>query len=168
MIRQRLVRLLALLFLLVVFGGIVFVTLRNNRRARVTIEMPSTLTVNRAIEAPVFIDTHTDTINAAEVYLTFDPTAFRVESVSKDNSFFKIWIDKQPAFSNEAGTISFAGGLPTPGFQGRGQVGVITLLPLKKGSVTLTFDPKTRILKNDGSGTTVPLLMPPITTRVTQ
>ena len=113
--------------------------------------------INKKISIPIEINTQDKTINAAEAYLTFDPKAIRVESVSKSDSFFTIWITDEPKFSNEKGEISFAGGLPNPGFKGKGVIGSVEITPLKTGWQTLTFDARTRLLLNDGLGTESPL-----------
>lgn len=125
--------------------------------ATMQLDAPNTVTVGAPQSIPIIIDTKQDTVNAAEVYITFDPTQAKIESVSKDKSFFTLWITDQPSFSNESGLITFAGGLPTPGFKGNGTVGSFMLTPLKKGRIVLTIDAKSRILKNDGHGTAVPL-----------
>jgi hypothetical protein len=142
-------------------GAMIFYN-KAPKTARITAEVPSGISVSQSIDLPIFIDTRDYTINAAEVYLTYDPQLVTVESVSKDNSFFQLWITDEPKFSNEKGQLSFAGGLPTPGFKGRGQIGTVTLKLLKPGHTNLTFDPKTRVLLNDGQGTAVPLYVAPI------
>lgn len=138
---------------------------RYNNRVRVatlTAEINSTPTLNQTLDLPIMIDTAGATINAAEIYLKFDPAAIRVEAVTKDNSFFQLWITDEPKFSNESGEISFAGGLPKPGFSGRGQIGSIKIIPLKTGQAEISFESKTRALLNDGKGTAIALELPPI------
>jgi hypothetical protein len=152
--------------LLLLVGAIgVFAFSRPLKKATIVAEGVKTVQVNEKVTIPIFIDTAGATINAAEMYLTFNPNELRVDSISKEPSFFVLWIKDQPAFSNETGTISFAGGLPTPGFSGKGQVGSVTIIAKKHGTIKLTFDPKTRILLNDGIGTVVPLRLLPITLR---
>jgi len=132
------------------------------KHATITATISSPARVGEKVVVPIFIDTAADTINAAEVYLKFNPRALTVDSIMKEPSFFQLWIKDQPAFSNDSGTISLAGGLPTPGFKGRGQIGAVVFIPKVTGQHLLTFDPKTRILKNDGQGTFVPLRLAPI------
>lgn len=134
--------------------------------ATITLDGPKTSRVNEEIVIPVSIDTANKTVNAVEVYLKFDPVELEVVSLSKDNSFFSLWIKDQPAFSNESGEISFAGGLPTPGFNGISQIGAIRARPKKSGKIIIKFDQKSRALLNDGIGTEVPLRMDPISIKV--
>ncbi len=116
---------------------------------------------NQSVTLPIEIDTAGKTINAAEVYLDVDPSLAKITSVSKTGSFFQIWVS-DPAFDAKKGTISMAGGLPTPGFKGKGQIGTVTLIPLKQGIITVNLDNKTRALQNDGMGTSVPLSLSPM------
>jgi hypothetical protein len=146
-------------------GGIIFLAFsRHNfaRKAESSATVPKGIKVNQELTLPVSIDTAGVTINAAEVYLKFDPTAIKVESVTKDNSIFQLWITDQPQFSNQSGDISFAGGLPTPGFSGKGQIGQVKIRPLKAGQVKIDFDGKSRALLNDGLGTAISLNLPTI------
>ncbi len=84
--------------------------------ATVYLETPTRFQAGATVTLPLFVDTKAEIINAGEVYLNFDPSGIEVVAVSKDKSFFTLWITDQPTFSNEKGEISFAGGLPTPGF----------------------------------------------------
>ncbi len=117
---------------------------------------------NHQLSVPIMIDTAGQTINAAEVYLTFDPKLVQVTQVSKDGSLFKLWIANQPTYSNEKGEISFAGGVPTPGFKGKGQIGSVTLQSKQAVTTKLAFRSKTQALLNDGKGTAIDLTLEPI------
>ncbi len=128
--------------------------------------MPEKIASEEKIHIPIFINTQKYIINAAEIYLRFDPSELQVVSVSKENSFFQLWITGEPKFSNETGEISFAGGLPTPGFSGKGQVGAVEIVAKKPGRHQLSFDGRTRILLNDGLGTAIPLNLRPIKFKV--
>lgn len=123
----------------------------------------------QTVKVPIFINTAGQNINAAEVYMTFDPSQFEVVSVDKDGSFFQLWIKDQPAFSNQRGEASFAGGLPYPGFTGRGQVGTVTIRPkLSQLNTQFSFTSRTQVLLNDGKGTKIPLKTPTIPVEVTK
>ncbi len=114
------------------------------------------------VRVPIIIDTANQTMNAAEIHLTFDPRQVEVVGVGKEKSLIKLWITDQPSFSNAAGTISFAGGVMNPGFKGKGQVGTVTLRSKDPLSTELRFANGTQILLNDGKGTAVPLELAPI------
>lgn len=157
--------------LVLISGLSIFIALRISRRAdssQATVSVQGVTTVNagQKVTLPVVIDTKGQNINAAEVYLNYNPRLVRIDEITKDGSFFKIWISDEPKFSNESGTISFAGGLPKPGFTGKGQIGTITITLLQNQDAQLVFTPKTRVLLNDGKATAIPLTMDPITIKV--
>lgn len=157
--------LLGILFLVIVILAISLIINRIPDAGRIYTTSRRSYPINQQVEVPIFIDTQGRNINAAEVYLNVDPTKVRIDGVTKNNSFFTLWVKDQPSFSTADGTVSFAGGLPTPGFSGRGQIGTVKLTILSSGNRRLRIDPKTRILLNDGKGTSIPLLMDPITIR---
>lgn len=89
-------------------------------------------------------------VNAVEAQLSFDRTALQVVSVSRDGSAFSLWTT-EPTFSNEAGTISFGGGSPTP-FSTPSTAVTITFRASGEGTGTVSFD-DVSILIADGQGT---------------
>ena len=127
---------------------------------------PADLRLDTTVSLPLFVDTKDEVINAGEIYLSFDPKVIEIEAVSTEKSIFSLWITNQPAFSNERGEISFAGGLPTPGFHGQGQIGSVKVRLKKEGESRISFSDKTRFLKNDGKGTALPLRQNPVTLKI--
>lgn len=167
--RKTISILIAVIFVLSALFAFIFYkisTHSNPNQASVTLIGVTKVNAGQKLTMPIFIDTKGQNINAAEVYLNFNPRLMRVDDISTDGSFFKIWIEDHPKYSNEQGTIAFAGGLPKPGFTGQGQIGTITVTLLKDENATLVFTPKTRVLLNDGKATPIPLSMDPITIRV--
>lgn len=93
-------------------------------------------------------------VNAAEGTLAFEPDQLEVVSLSRSGSVFSLW-PQEPVFSNSAGSISFGGGIPSPGFSGNsGLLFTATLRVKKSGTATLRFV-SGDVLANDGSGTNV-------------
>lgn len=93
-------------------------------------------------------------INAASVQVNFDNTKLEITDVGFSRSIFTIWTE-EPKFSNAAGSISFSGGLPTPGFIGSS--GAIVRVNFKakatgQASIVMTSG---SVLANDGSGTNI-------------
>lgn len=158
-------KIIILACLILVASGIIIIAFwRYNRAMEATIilEAPKTVNIGEEINIPLKINTARDSINAAEIYLKFNPEELEVVSLSKDSSIFSLWIKDQPAFSNESGEISFAGGLPNPGFKGIGQIGTIKIKTKKKDNIIIDFDQKSRTLLNDGIGTEIKLKLDPI------
>lgn len=158
----------SLIFITVSTTGVVTLNVYRQSNDKASVYIPkqkTSVAPNQELEIPIFIDTKGDTINAAEVYIDFNPVDMEVVDVTRDGSFFKIWLTNMPKFSNEVGEIHFAGGLPKPGYKGIGQVGTVKMKLLRKQDAELVFNEKTRILKNDGNGTFVPLRLEPVMIR---
>lgn len=165
--KRRVWGIAALVFLLMAAVSF-FVFWRYNKveEAAVGLDIPKMVQADSEIEIPVKINTGGDTINAAEVYLKFDPAELGVVSVSKEGSFFQLWITDEPKFDNDRGEISFAGGLPGPGFSGVGQIGRIKIKVKKQGDIKIEFDKKSRALLNDGLGTEIKLKLESVKIKV--
>ncbi|MDO8522671.1 MAG: hypothetical protein Q7S12_00070 [bacterium] len=93
-------------------------------------------------------------INNAEAKIVFPKDLLEVVSVSKSGSVFSLWIE-EPTYSNITGTITFNGGIPTPGFNGQsGTVLFIVVKAKTAGQADLIFSDAT-VRANDGLGTNV-------------
>jgi len=102
----------------------------------------------------VFISTEGQAINAAQTIIYFSSDKLDVLSVSKQNSIFSLWV-QEPVFSNQKGTISFGGGLPSPGFSGRsGKIITISFKAKAEGEAKVWFGQE-KILANDAWGTDI-------------
>jgi len=115
-----------------------------------------TYTVGNTFSIEVKVNTGGVAINAADGTIVFNPDKLEVVGVSKTNSIFSLWV-QDPSFSNSLGTVTFAGGRPTPGYTGAAG-----------GIITITFKAKTAtystanvtfaggsVLADDGKGTNV-------------
>jgi hypothetical protein len=111
-------------------------------------------TVGNIFTASVFVNTKGVDINNAEGVLRFPTDLLEVVSVSRSGSIFSLWVE-EPNFSNGAGTLSFNGGLPTPGYNGTsGKIFSVVFRAKKAGSASVLFS-SASILANDGLGTNV-------------
>ncbi len=114
----------------------------------------SSISVNDTVVVTAYINSSGIAINSAEGVISFPTDLFSVESVSMAGSIFSIWVE-QPYFSNTAGTVSFNGGSPNPGFNGtRGSAVKIYLKAKNKGTATLGVV-SGNVYANDGLGTDV-------------
>ena len=117
---------------------------------------PGTKTVNVGdiVNISVYINSNGTSINNSEATINFPTDNLEVLSVSKSGSIFSLWVE-DPSFSNGNGTISFNGGLPTPGYTGNGGKVLSAVFKAKSsGSATLIFS-SAAIRANDGLGTNV-------------
>jgi len=109
--------------------------------------------VGETFSVELKLDTAEDLINAAEVKIYFPEENLEVLGIKTEGSIFSLW-PEEPVFSNESGEISFAGGLPHPGFKGAGKMIAIEFKAKKAGEAVLTFD-ESKILADDGLGTNI-------------
>jgi len=115
-----------------------------------------TYTVGNNFSVQVRVNTGGVAINAIDGTLVFNPDKLEVRSVSKSDSILSLWV-QEPNFSNSLGTVTFAGGKPTPGYTGASGI-IITITFRAK---TATFETATvsfgggSVLADDGKGTNV-------------
>jgi len=113
-----------------------------------------TYVIGGKFSVAVKVNTGGAVINAAEGTISFDKDLLEVAGVSKGGSVFSLWTT-EPTFSNSAGTVSFGGGVPRPGFNGAaGGVCTITFKAKKAGTARVSFTAGA-VLANDGKGTNI-------------
>ena len=115
---------------------------------------PSTINANAGdtVNVSVLVNTNLVSINDISTTINFPSDLLQVLSLSKSGSILSMWID-DPSFSNNSGTISFEGGIPTPGYTGlTGKVVDISFKVKKSGTASLSFS-SVSVLANDGQGT---------------
>ena len=99
----------------------------------------SSVNLNDVFVTTIYINSQGVAINNAEGDMSFPADLLQVQSVSTSDSVFSIWVE-QPSFSNTAGTISFNGGIPNPGFNGStGKLFRVIFKAIKAGSVPISF-----------------------------
>ena len=92
-------------------------------------------------------------INSAQGNIAFTSSLLEITSVSQ-SGIFTLW-PVNPNYSNAAGTLTFAGGLPNPGYNGSaGTILTITFRAEAAGTASLSFNSGS-VLANDGLGTNV-------------
>ncbi|MCC7500195.1 hypothetical protein IT396_00045 [Candidatus Nomurabacteria bacterium] len=107
--------------------------------------------VGSTVVATIFVDSEGVAINNAEGILVV-PSNFEVVSVNQSPSIFTLWIQQPSPAGN---TISFNGGLPSPGYTGQsGRIFSTTLRAKEAGSGSFTFS-GAAVRANDGLGTDV-------------
>ena len=105
-------------------------------------------------DVDVLIDTKGVAINNAEAVIRFPSDLLEVVSANTAGSIFSLWV-AGTKYSNDAGTLSFNAGKPTPGYNGAaGKILTVTFRIKASGSATLSFASAV-IRANDGHGTDV-------------
>ncbi len=121
--------------------------------------------VNDLFTIKLSIDTQGKTINNAEGTIQFPKDLVEAISVSSSSSIFSLWV-AQPSFSNINGTIVFNGGIPNPGYTGKGGIVLSATFKAKSaGTASFVFG-DAAIRENDGLGTDILTGQSPITITV--
>jgi hypothetical protein len=86
--------------------------------------------------------------------LKFDPTKLQIASPTAGKSFIEIWV-AQPSYSNIQGTMSFTGGIPSPGINtSSALVSTVTFRAISPGQTSVLFL-DSKVLRNDPNGTDI-------------
>lgn len=108
--------------------------------------------VGDTITASLMIDSGGQAINAGEGSVSFPSDKLEFQSVATSGSIFTFWTSNP---SGGATSVSFGGGLSSPGYSGAsGKVLSITWKAKATGSATVSVS-GSKILANDGAGTNV-------------
>lgn len=122
--------------------------------ATMGISSPASVQAGDIVTARVVVNSGGVAINNAEATLMFPSDVLNVVSISKSGSIFSLWVE-EPAFSNAAGSITFNGGVPNPGFTGSaGTIISVTFQAKKAGTASLSLS-GAAVRANDGLGTNV-------------
>lgn len=154
------------LLLLAIIGSgalLYFALTRHRVPASIELQIPRSIKQSETFEVPLRISTSVP-MNAAEFYFSFPKDLVEVVEIDQSGSFYALWIKEQPAFDNNTGDLSFAGGLPKPGFVGRnGLVATVKFKAKMRGTGLVILDQtKSRILANDGLGTKIEATFEPV------
>jgi len=109
--------------------------------------------VGDTFSALVMLDTGGASVNAGEAVINFDTRHVQVISLGYTQSVFSLWTE-QPSYSNSDGTITFSGGIPSPGFSGKGAVLRIAFKAKASGQAPIDFL-SASVLANDGQGSNI-------------
>lgn len=105
------------------------------------------------VTATVRIDSEDQGINAAQGTLQFSKDILEATGVDKSSSVFRFWLE-EPAFSNDAGQVSFVGGTST-GVTGKSLTVLRVTFKVKGvGKASVVFSDGA-VAASDGSGTNV-------------
>ena len=102
----------------------------------------------------VEVDTLGKAINNVESIIQFPSDLLEVISLDSNSSIFSIWAE-QPNFSNNAGRITFNGGIPNPGFQGSAGKILSIIFKTKKAGIASVIFSNSAVRENDGLGTDI-------------
>lgn len=155
--------LLRIILVALILGGAYYYFNQNKpTTGQIDLDVPSSSTAGEIFEVPLTV-TVPVAINAGEFVFRFPSNLLTVKEIKTDDSIYQLWITNSPSFSNTEGTISFAGGLPSPGFTGTGTVATVVFEAKSAGIAEITIDDsQSRLLANDGLGTVIPAQFNPV------
>lgn len=112
------------------------------------------LTPGQTATLSVSVDSSGEAMNAVSGTLVVPKDILEITGVSKTSSIISLWVT-EPAFSAAAGTVSFEGVVPNPGYTGaNGRILSVTLRGKGAGSGATSFI-SASVLANDGNGTNI-------------
>ena len=113
----------------------------------------SEIALGESFQITVHLNSEREVINAIDAVINYSPEVLEVIEVSRGGSLFTLW-PEEPTHDDDAGTITFVGGIPNGSLVVDGIVATITFRSRAIGGVEIGFDEeKTSILLNDGKGT---------------
>jgi hypothetical protein len=142
-----------IVLILVIFAGVLIGAF--SREGAVLYLEPKNIETKEmdSFEVKVMVDTKENVINSARGIIVFEKDKLEVLEIKKENSIFKFW-DNTTSFSNYEGKIVFGGGLPSPGFTGKGLILEIVFRAKKVDKGNINFKDGA-VLANDNKGTDI-------------
>lgn len=114
-----------------------------------------TVVLNQSFAVDVLVTSDVP-VNAYSGIVTFDPAVLSVSQIDYNTSIADLWVE-EPWYSNDDGTVTFAGGTTaTGGFTGSGSLVTITFAPRALGDAAITLT-DAQLYEHDGFGTEVNL-----------
>jgi hypothetical protein len=98
-----------------------------------------------------YLNTQNESVNSIDLKLNFSKDVLKVSDATVGSSVVSLWIRK-PYADNEAGTIELIGGVPNGFNAANVPIFRTTFDVVKSGIGTITMDPTSQVLRNDGSG----------------
>ena len=153
------------IILLLIFGGAVFSFYRlhtvgtispfssGHKQGTVYFQGEHKVGMYQPLVIKVMADTAGQSVNAAGVYLKFDPEKLQVNEINTLESFCQYYPEKK--FDNRLGIISLACGSPHPGFKGSDELLSITFTPVIAGSTSIQLISNSTLMLSDGKGTNI-------------
>lgn len=111
-----------------------------------------TVTVGDSFTETLYVGTDV-AMNSAQATITFPNNLLKVTSVSS-SGIFTMW-PEAAKYSNTAGTVTFVGGLASPGYKGTsGKILTITFKALSDGAATVSVT-NGQVIENNAAGTSI-------------
>lgn len=149
----KLLGMVAGIFLLLLFWPKTIVKAETGGASLYFLPESGSFEVGKTFSVRLAVDSGESSINLVEANLSFSKENLEVTSFSKSGTIINSWFN-EPSFSNSAGTISFSGGIPNPGFSGIGRLLIINFKTKAPSSAWIKIS-SAQVLANDGLGTNI-------------
>jgi hypothetical protein len=154
LLKNKKLQLLSFTLLIIFFSFLSFNTKVAHAATLYINPSSGNFSVGNIFTVNILVNTQDVSVNNAEALLNFPKDLLEIVSISKSGSIFSLWVE-EPVFSNSSGTLSFNGGVPTPGFTGFSGKALSVVFRVKKiGSASVIFS-SASVRANDGYGTDV-------------
>jgi hypothetical protein len=117
-----------------------------------TIKAPDTASINQPISVYVEMDSGGENVNAAGIYLRYEPAMMQLLSMDTTTSFCQFYPEKR--YDQNLGTITLACGSPHPGVNGKSVMMKLEFMPIRLGNTWIVTESNSQLLKSDGQGDT--------------
>ena len=125
--------------------------------------IPTHLIPNQQFNVELHVRTSTP-VNALGTVMHFNPNFLSVEKMTTDQSLCSFYAEN--SFDTIKGEVHLFCGVPNPGFTGDSLVFRLTMRSRSSGVSTITLDPSSQVLANDGKGTNTIGPLPTLTVNV--
>ena len=122
-------------------------------------QAPSTSYYGQQFQLELRVRSLVSPINAAGIYLTYNPKAFDVIKMTTDQSFCTFYTEN--TFDTIKGEVRLSCGIPHPGFSGDSTLLTLQVRSKATGKYSFTLSPsETLILADDGKASPLRLTIP--------
>ncbi len=111
--------------------------------------------LDRQQKIGIRITTGGETVNAAQVFIRFDPAQVRIDDILMEHSFCDTQLVLQKDINNRKGLVALACFKPDGSSADRLTLAELVVSPLRPGVATLKFTSDSGVFANDGLGTNV-------------
>lgn len=141
--------------------------------ASISVSTPHSISAGTLLTVDIVADTEGESFNAADITITYPPSLMKFRGMKKENSVLSLWISVPHEVS--PGTVSFSGVVPggverafDPQHPSDDGVLLARLLfvPVASGTIPIAVT-SASLLRNDGTGKSIPLEMRATTVVVT-
>lgn len=133
--------------------GLFFIAPLSAAASELAITGPAQIVQGDEFTVSILINTEEKAINALEIEVLYASDVLEVLRFDTSKSIIELW-SKEPFVNQDTGTISFSGGIPYPGYNGKARELLSIIFRAKAVAATnISVSHTSTVLLNDGLGT---------------